>query len=183
MWGFKNWRSTEKLSFKRGTKRVNQALRKFAEFPYVEDCRYHPCKVTKLEPHEPWRGRLDVEVESLVNSTPNACSYFSCGIVHLTKEEGEERVAFIHKYGMLPYTLKYIYGEAPSRDKVIVSIRYSMGQELVWKFNENNRTTEITDDGKQWLFETYEVVWDELTAYTPEEMEEALNNSDASDVL
>lgn len=175
-WWSPIWRSQYARRWKRDIKHVKDGLARFAEFPYYEDCRYHVCKVTKLEADENY-GRIDVEGESLINGSWSNCSYEHCGIVHLTKEEGEERAAFVKQMGMMPYQLKYVYGIPEDRSKLEQSLRYSMGMERVWNFNKNGGTQEITEEGKKWLLETLDIVYDDLKPMEEEEMQKALEDA------
>lgn len=172
-WWSPIWRSRHMRNWKADIKHVREGMAKFAQFPYYEDCRYHVCKVTKLEEDENY-GRIDVEGESLINGSWSNCSYEHCGIVHLTKEEGEERVAFIKANGMMPYQLKYVYGIPENPADLEKSLRYSLGMERVWEFNKNSGTEEITQAGKDWLLETTGVVYDDLKPMEEEEMQQAL---------
>lgn len=172
-WWSPIWRKQYALRWKRDIRHVKDGMAKFAEFPYYEDCRYHVCKVTKLDPDENY-GRIDVEGESLINGTWSNCSYEHCGILHLTKEQGEERVEFIKANGMMPYQLKYVYGIPEDHDKLMLSIRYSLGMERVWNFNKNSGTEEITDAGKKWLLDTTGITYDDLKPMEEEEMQKAL---------
>lgn len=169
-WGHRQWRKQYALRWKRDIRKVNEGMKQFSLYPYFEDCRYHPCKVTKLEPDPDW-GRLDVEGESLINGTPSSCSYFHCGIVHLTKEEGEERAAFANEYGMLPYELTYILG---TTDDMVTGIRSLLKREADWNFSSNAKVDFITDAGKAWMLEKYSIVFDELTPITQEELDSRL---------
>lgn len=171
-WGHRSWRKNEKLLAKGDAKHVKDGLAKFAEFPYYEDCRYHVCKQLKVE--QEGRGRIGVEGESLINGSWSNCSYEHCGIVHLTKEEGEERAAFVKQMGMMPYQLKYVYGIPEDPADLEKSLRYSLGMERVWEFNKNGGTEEITDNGKKWLLDTTGIVYDDLKPMEEEEMQKAL---------
>lgn len=171
-WWSPIWRKEYALNWKRDIKHVRDGLAQFAKFPYYEDCRYHICKVDNLEADENY-GRIDIQGTSLINGTPSNCSYEHCGIQHLTKEEGEERVAFVKQMGMMPYQLKYVYGIPDDRSKLEQSLRYSLGLERVWNFNKNGGTEEITDTGKAWLLEETGVVYDDLKPMEEEEMRKA----------
>jgi len=170
------WRSQYTRRWKRDIKHVKEGLAKFAEFPYYEDCRYHVCRQTNIEADHNY-GRIDIEGESLINGTPSNCSYEHCGIVHLTKEDGEERAAFVKAMGMMPYQLKYVYGIPEDREKLMQSLRYSLGLERVWNFNENGGTQEITDEGKAWLLGETDITYDDLKPMEQEEMQKALAES------
>lgn len=171
-WWSPIWRSQEFRRWKDDARHVKEGLAKFAEFPYYEDCRYHVCKQLKVEQEGP--GRIGIEGESLINGSWSNCSYEHCGIVHLTKEEGEERAAFVKEMGMMPYQLKYVYGIPEDRSKLEQSLRYSLGMERVWEFNKNGGTEEITDAGKAWLLEIVGIVYDDLKPMEEEEMQKAL---------
>lgn len=172
-WWSPIWRKKYALDWKRDIKHVTDGLAKFDQFPYYEDCRYHVCKVTKLEADHNY-GRIDVEGESLINGSWSNCSYEHCGIVHLTKEEGEERAAFVKQMGMMPYQLKYVHGIPEDRNQLEQSLRYSLGLERVWNFNKNGGTQEITEDGKTWLLENVGIVYDDLEPMEEEEMKKAM---------
>jgi len=173
-WGLKYWRKRYWLRQRRDEQHVKDGLTKFAKFPYYEDCRYHVCKIVKIEANCPAAGRIDVEGESLINGTYSSCSYEHCGIIHLTKEDGEERIAFVKQMGMMPYQLKYVYGIPEDRDKLEESLRYSIGMDRDWNFNKNGGTQEITDAGKVWLLEVTGVVYDDLAPMEEEERLKAL---------
>jgi hypothetical protein len=171
-WWSPIWRSRNDRQYKADAKHVRDGLAAFAKYPYYEDCRYHVCKQTKVEVEG--HGRIGIEGESLINGTFSNCSYEHCGIVHLTKEEGEARAQFVKDMGMMPYQLKYVYGIPQDRDKLEQSLRYSLGQERVWNFNKNGGTQEITDQGKEWLLNTVQIVYDDLKPMEAEEMAKAL---------
>lgn len=171
-WWSPIWRSQNVRNWKADEKHVREGLAKFAEFPYYEDCRYHVCRQTKVEVEG--RGSIGVEGESLINGTPSNCSYEHCGIVHLTKEDGEARAQFVKDMGMMPYQLKYVYGIPEDRSKLEQSLRYSLGQERVWGFNKNGGTEEITQAGKDWLLSEVGIVYDDLKPMEEEEMQKAL---------
>lgn len=172
-WWSPIWRSRYARRWTRDIKHVKTGMAKFAQFPYYEDCRYHVCKVTTLEADENY-GRIDIEGESLINGSHSNCSYEHCGIVHLTKEEGEERALFVKQMGMMPYQLKYVYGIPEDRNKLEQSLRYSLGMERVWNFNKNGGTEEITQAGKDWLLNEVGIVYDDLKPMEEEEMQKAL---------
>jgi hypothetical protein len=172
-WWSPIWRSQYARNWKHDIKHVKEGLAKFTKYPYYEDCRYHVCKVTKLDADENY-GRIDVEGESLVNGSWSNCSYEHCGIVHLTKEEGEERAQFVKDMGMMPYQLKYIYGIPEDPKALEQSLRYSLGQERVWNFNKNGGTEEITQSGKDWLLRETGIVYEDLIPMEAEEMAKAL---------
>lgn len=178
-WWSPIWRSRNARRWKRDIKHVKDGLANFAKFPYYEDCRYHVCKVTKLDADENY-GRICIEGESLINGTPSSCSYEHCGIVHLTKEEGEERADFMKQMGMMPYQLKYVYGIPEDPADLEKSLRYSLGMERVWEFNKNGGTEEITDAGKAWLLETTGVVYEDLKPMEEEEMRKAFADVEGS---
>lgn len=167
------WRARQNRRHKAGIQHMKEGLAAFAEFPYYEDCRYHVCKQTKIDADHQLH-RIDVEGESLINGSWSNCSYEHCGIVHLTKEDGEERAAFVKEMGMMPYQLKYIQGIPEDRGKLEQSLRYSLGMDRVWNFNENGGTQEITDAGKAWLLAETGVTYDSLKPMEEEEMKKAL---------
>lgn len=94
--------------------------------------------------------------------------------MHLTKEEGEERAAFVKQMGMMPYQLKYVHGIPEDCNQLEQSLRYSLGLERVWNFNKNGGTQEITEDGKTWLLENVGIVYDDLEPMEEEEMKKAM---------
>jgi hypothetical protein len=174
-WGLKLWRKRWLLRYNQSTKTIKYGLKKFAEHMYCEDCRAHPCLVTKIETDYNG-GRLDIEVKSLVNGVESSCSYFHCGIVHLTEADAHARADFIKLYGMTPYSLSY-RGEPPSKEQLVSSLRYQLGMERVWGFNSNQKVDDITDKGKQWMVDKYEVNYDDLVPMTDEEMKESLEEA------
>jgi len=143
-----------------------------AGYDYFESCNWHPCKIERFRV---WDSDGDIEGPSLVNGNPNSCSLTHCGVVLYKEAEAFERRDFIVDYGMLPYQLKYVY-QIPldhPKEKIIQGLRGSLAMEEIWKFNERQRTPEITPKGKEWLEETYGIDYDSLTPLTQEEMDSA----------
>ncbi len=86
---------------KRKQKRwMNYARRTCGFGKIVEACNYHPSIVTRLyyDGNRVWSG--DIDVKSLIDGRESACSLLHCGIVPLTKEEANERVAYAEKHGI-----------------------------------------------------------------------------------
>jgi len=164
MWGSKLWRDERRRRNRKRQREITEAMRDFEKYPYIEDCRYHPCKVTKITVEQGMTGydSLDFECESLVNGSPNACSYFHCGTVHLDEKEAQERVAMINKLGMFPYQLKEIYQvkDASDAENILAEL---ITMESHWKFNENGPEV-MTEDGKIWLKEKYSVDYEDIKA-------------------
>ena len=79
--------------------------RKFPVGSYVEDCRFHPCIVTKND------GLGDIEVISLCNSTFNSCSLYHCGIVRLTEEQVREYIKAYKEGGNKALAMKNGWSE------------------------------------------------------------------------
>lgn len=169
-WGLRLWRKRRLLHFNRSQKTIERGMRQFAKSMYVEDCRYHPCLVTQID-RDDYYGRLDIDVKSLVNGIESSCSYFHCGIVHLTEDEAHKRAEFIKAMGMLPYQMEYVYAIPPDKDRVVLGIRSSLKMEQVWKFNAHQHTPEITDQGKAYLKSKYDVDFDTLTPLSDKEWE------------
>lgn len=162
MWGSKLWRNEIQRRNRKREKEIAEALRYFDEYPFIEDCRYHPCKVTELEIEQSKTGYASIEFqcESLLNGSPNACSYFHCGIVHLTKEEAQERVAMVNDLGMFPYQLEKIYC-AENSDDVRNILLDLCDMEKIWQFNKNGPEV-MTENGKVWLKEKHNIDYDEV---------------------
>lgn len=128
----------------------------FARSMYIEDCRYHPCLVTQLDIEG--TSRLDFDCVSLVNNKPNSCSYYHCGILHLSEEDAFQRRDDMLLLGMLPYMIKYqVLGSIrPEFDRKEVVEKYcieSIEMEQVWGFDESQEIPECTDAGACWLNE------------------------------
>lgn len=165
-WGHPSWRKQQNRRDKRTIRVVSDGLAQFSKYPYFEDCRYHPCRVTQLSPDREG-GRLDIEGESLINNTPCACSYFHCGIVHLTEEEGLERASFAIDKGMLPYRLKYVNEKGGD---LISFIRYDYGLEEQFGFCKNSKVEYVTEAGWMWLILEHGIDFKTLTPMSDEEM-------------
>ena len=149
---------------KKSLKRMNRGLREFAASPFYEDCRYHPCRVETLHPNEPWEGRLDIDGVSLIDGSPSSCSYEHCGILHLSEAEATERMEFMNTMGMIPYQLQYVYGfpleETHSAIKDFV--RGYAELERTWGFTARSSISDITDSGKEWFKEKFDLEYDSI---------------------
>lgn len=93
---------------RRKTKRiVNQLRRKLKHGSHLIDCRNHPCIVTQTY----WTpGDLygnSIQVESLVDKTPNSCSLLYCRPEPIEKQNALERADFMKKHGTIAYHKKY----------------------------------------------------------------------------
>lgn len=73
---------------------------------YVEDCRYHPCVITKREFSKSDLHGSGFQCESLVDGSPSASTYH-CGPLPLSKAEAYERAEFMKSQGMEAYLRRY----------------------------------------------------------------------------
>jgi hypothetical protein len=168
-WGSKLWRKKFYYQCKKDWKAVEAGV-KDLQSGYIEDCRYHPCRITNINP-DPKYGRLDVNCESLISGKSNSCSYFHCGIVSLTEEEAFARRDFAVKYGMTPYQYEYVVdASGVDREELIMKIRWDKGMDLIWEFNKNGGSIPITDEGRAWMNAKFGVDYDALEPMTEEEM-------------
>lgn len=68
-------------------------IKQYVQGTYYEDCRYHPCKLIKIDNEGHMTGF------DMVRGHESCCSLFHCGVVKLTKEEAEKRVEIIKTLG------------------------------------------------------------------------------------
>jgi hypothetical protein len=138
---------------RRNKNTIDYYLREFEKSPYFEDCSYHPCVITKIYYNPEDNSRLDVDGTSLVTGLGTSCSCFHCGVQPLSKQEAEERRDYINEFGMLPYSLKYIY--ECKNENIGDLIAESMRMESAWEFAKNKKVEECTEMGKKLILEQY----------------------------
>ena len=173
-WGSKLWRKKFFYRIKKNRQAVFKGIANL-QSGYIEDCRYHPCKITNIESNPDW-GHLDVDCESLISRKPNSCSYFHCGIIPLTEKEAFERRDFAINYGMIPYHYQYIVDPTDIVNEILIQhIRCGMYMDSVWKFNENGGTVEITPEGELWLKNKFNIDYSLLTPLSEKEMNDLRN--------
>lgn len=161
MWGSSLWRKNQQLKRKNNQKRFRSAMEEISKSDYIIDCRYHPCKITKLDVDHDCQ-RIDYECESLVDQTPNSCSYFHCGVEHIGEEEALERVEMINNLGMYPYQLVKEY-RITDPEIARRAIQEMIEMENIWGFNSKGPQT-ITEEGKVFLIRTYNLKYEEMTS-------------------
>jgi hypothetical protein len=178
-WGLKYYRQKEDLKQKADDKAMKQALSLFKEYPYMESCNGHPCKVTDITQRDGFG--LDYEGVSLLNGVSDGCSYFNCAITHLTEQEAFERRDFILKYGYLAYQINYNSDHSWFTDKESTTgfIRSNMSylnNQTDDKDNHKGYESYFTSEGKEWVKEKFDIDIDSLTPMTEEEMDEYFQN-------
>jgi hypothetical protein len=78
---------------RRKTKRIlNYRMKKGGYGKFVLDCRGVPCVVTSVERYTDDPYGCGCEVKSLIDGTPNSCSYLHCGITPISKADADEMV-------------------------------------------------------------------------------------------
>ncbi len=148
-------KKARKQSEKRKQRLKTYYLTAFKDSLYVEDCRYHPCKITKLYDDS---NDFSIDVISLVNGITSSCSLHHCGVLPISEDQAIERKDFILKYGMTPYFINYqIEKSWITKDRLIQYLKDDKIQEQEWQFNKNQSTFSFTEDGFQWLKTTYDI--------------------------
>ncbi len=91
---------------RRKDRRVANYLRRTCGYgKYVTGCRGHPGIVVKTFFDE--GSGVDVDIQSLVDGTIEACSLTHCGIVPLSKKDAIEQAEYRKKYGEAATWAKY----------------------------------------------------------------------------
>jgi hypothetical protein len=129
---------------------------------YVESCSYHPCKVVTLSGNKELHG-ISIDVQSLVNGNVSGCSYYNCGIVILTKNEAEDRRDFMIRYGMEPYLINYSEGKLNAVKVIDHLVEYMYITKMYDGVgNPPPDVPPITDDGKIWLKDNFDIDYDDV---------------------
>lgn len=176
-WGLKYYRQIEQLKKKTDKKAIVQAIALFDKYPYIESCNGHPCKVTSYTKYGVNDRQLDYSSVSLLNGVADGCSYFHCGVVHLSEADAFERRDFILKYGHLAYQIKYnpTCDWFSSNEKLISWIRSNKYWMVKHPPKEDSPPkgyeSYFTPEGEDWIKETFGIDVKQLHPFSQEEEE------------